>query len=141
MNPEDVFFLKKKGALSLPDNRLRNALLTSYVDYVYPYAPTIDLLPFLDIINHKEGGHGKVSLLLLRSILFAGVAFVDFHYLAAAGFKTRRQARKEFYKVCRLLHDFDYEKNRVTLIQWVFPTLSPTPAYELDISSIGQTGP
>lgn len=117
MDPENVAFLRKRGALSLPDNRLRNALLTSYVDYVYTYAPTIDLLPFLDIINDREGEHGKVSLLLLRAILFSGVAYVDFHYLAAAGFKTRRQARKEFYKVCRLLHDFDYEKNRVTLIQ------------------------
>lgn len=117
MDPEDVAFLWKKGALSLPDVRLRNALLTSYVEFVYPYAPTIDLLPFLDIVHHRDGDHGKVSLLLLRSILFAGVAYVDFHYLAAAGYKTRRQARKEFYKACRFLHDFDYEKNRVTLIQ------------------------
>ncbi|KAM5380582.1 hypothetical protein ACJA88_004911 [Fusarium oxysporum] len=71
--PEDVDYLKIKGALSVPTLPLQNALLQAYVEYVHPYMPLMDLNHFL--------------------------------------------ARKSFFQKTRLLYDFDYESDRLVLVQ------------------------
>ncbi|KAI1098996.1 fungal-specific transcription factor domain-containing protein [Jackrogersella minutella] len=115
--PEDVTYLHTKGALTLPSPSLQNALLTAYIEYVHPYMPLIELHDFLSMINARDGLYGQASLFLYQSIMFAATAFVDVKYLKEAGYANRKAARREFFSKARLLYDFDYESDRLILVQ------------------------
>ncbi|KAI0840077.1 fungal-specific transcription factor domain-containing protein [Hypoxylon sp. FL0890] len=115
--PEDVSYLHTKGALSLPNPSLQNALLTAYVEYVHPYMPLIELHDFLGMINSRDGLYGQISLFLYQSVMFAATAFVDVKYLKEAGYANRKAARRDFFYKTRLLYDFDYESDRLILVQ------------------------
>ncbi|OTB07825.1 hypothetical protein M426DRAFT_229743 [Hypoxylon sp. CI-4A] len=115
--PEDVTYLHTKGALTLPSPSLQNALLTAYVEYVHPYMPLIELHDFLSMINSRDGLYGQTSLFLYQSVMFAATAFVDVKYLKEAGYASRKTARREFFYKARLLYDFDYESDRLVLVQ------------------------
>ena len=117
IGPDEAQYLQSKGALSIPDRELRTALLQSYVDFVYPFMPTIDLNDFLGILEHEDGAFGKVSLLVFQAVMFAGCASVDMSYLKRAGFDRRQDARKAFYQKAKLLYDFDCEDDRIDLLQ------------------------
>ncbi|KAI0471951.1 fungal-specific transcription factor domain-containing protein [Xylariaceae sp. FL0804] len=115
--PEDVSYLRMKGALSLPSLPLQTALLRAYVEFVHPYMPLIDLHDFLGTIAASEGPHDQISLFLYQSVMFAATAYVDVRLLRDAGFPTRKLARKVFFYKARLLYDFDYESDRLLLVQ------------------------
>ena len=117
IGPDEAHYLSAKGALSIPDPELKTALLQAYVDFVYPFMPTIDLNEFLGIVQREDGVYGKVSLLVFQAIMFAGSTFVDMAHLRRAGFHRRQEARKFFYQKARLLYDFDYEDDRIYLLQ------------------------
>jgi len=116
LQKEDIDYLAAKGALSIPDVPLRNELLKAYVHYVHTYMPLLDLEEFLQTIVQNDGIH-RVSLLLFQAVMFAGMAFVDISHLKAAGYPTRKAARKIFFQRARLLYDFDYEVDRISLVQ------------------------
>ncbi|KFX87522.1 hypothetical protein V490_08193 [Pseudogymnoascus sp. VKM F-3557] len=117
MATEDIMHLWKKGATAIPEIDFRNELLRSYIEFVHPYMPLLDLHDFLRIVNKGTGENGRVSLLLFQAVMFAGVAFVDGSYLTAAGYPTRRSARRDFYLKTRALYDFDYESDGVIIVQ------------------------
>jgi hypothetical protein len=98
---EDVDFLQRKGALTVPDTRLRNELLRSYVQYVHPYMPLLDLKDFLQPIERNDG-NSPVSLLLFQAVMFAATAYVDMRFLHAQGFDNRKAARKFFFQRARV---------------------------------------
>ncbi|KAJ6013282.1 hypothetical protein N7540_007873 [Penicillium herquei] len=113
---EDIEYLAAKGALTIPDINLRNELLKAYIHYVHSYMPLLDLEEFLQTIVQNDGVH-RISLLLFQAVMFAGMAFVDMKHLQAAGYQTRKAARKIFFQRARLLYDFDYEVDRISLVQ------------------------
>ncbi|PHH72384.1 hypothetical protein CDD82_5996 [Ophiocordyceps australis] len=115
--PEDVGYLDAKGALTLPCLPLQSALLQAYIEYVHPYMPLMNIHEFLDVVGHPDGINGQISLLLYQAIMFAATAFVDIKLLRDAGFATRKAARKAFFQKTRLLYDFDYESDRLVLVQ------------------------
>ncbi|KAH9208634.1 fungal-specific transcription factor domain-containing protein [Leptodontidium sp. 2 PMI_412] len=117
MTSVDIDYLFAKGALSLPDAPVRNALLRAYCEFVHPYMPLLELHHVLEIMNDPTGESGKISLLLFQAIMFAGTAFVDMGHLVAAGYTNRKAARKAFFQKARVLYDFDYEIDRVALVQ------------------------
>jgi hypothetical protein len=98
---EDVEYLQRKGALTVPDARLRNELLRSYVQYVHPYMPLLDLKDFLHPIE-KNDGNSPVSLLLFQAVMFAATAYIDMRFLHAQGFDNRKAARKVFFQRARV---------------------------------------
>jgi hypothetical protein len=98
---EDIEYLERKGALTVPDTRLRNELLRSYVQYVHPYMPLLDLKDFLDPIQ-KDDGNSPVSLLLFQAVMFSATAFIDMRFLHAQGFDSRKVARKAFFQKARV---------------------------------------
>ncbi|KAH7008178.1 fungal-specific transcription factor domain-containing protein [Ilyonectria destructans] len=114
---EDVKYLHIKGALSLPTLPLQNALLQAYVEFVHPYMPLMDLNHFLGTISTRDGRNGQTSLFLYQAVMFAASAFVDMKYLREGGYTTRKAARKSFFQKTRLLYDFDYESDRLILVQ------------------------
>lgn len=98
---EDIDYLAAKGALTIPELELRNELLKSYIHYVHAYMPLLDLEEFLHIIARNDGIH-RMSLLLFQAVMFAGTAFIDLKHLQAAGFQTRKAARKVFFQRARV---------------------------------------
>ncbi|KAF2706731.1 hypothetical protein K504DRAFT_470780 [Pleomassaria siparia CBS 279.74] len=117
IGPDEVTYLEKKGALTIPKTTLRNEMLRAYVEFVHPYMPLLDLHDFLAVVDQPDGSLGKVSLILFQAVMFAGSAFVGMHHLRAAGYITRKEARKDFFQKTRVLYDFDYESDRVSLVQ------------------------
>ncbi|PYH99537.1 hypothetical protein BO71DRAFT_192911 [Aspergillus ellipticus CBS 707.79] len=116
LQKEDIDYLSMKGALTVPDVGLRNELLKSYLHYVHTYMPLLDLEDFLQTIVQNDGIR-RMSLLLFQAVMFAGTAFIDLKHLHAAGYPTRKAARKAFFQRARLLYDFDYEVDRISLVQ------------------------
>jgi hypothetical protein len=98
---EDIEYLQRKGALTVPDTRLRNELLRSYVQYVHPYMPLLDLKDFLRPIE-KNDGNSPVSLLLFQAVMFAATAYIDMRFLHAQGIDNRKAARKVFFQRARV---------------------------------------
>ncbi|KAB2569611.1 C6 transcription factor [Lasiodiplodia theobromae] len=117
IGPDEIAYLQKKGALTIPTLELKTELLRAYVEFVHPYMPLLDLHEFLRIIDCQDGSQGKMSLILFQAVMFAGSAFADFKYLRKAGYSNRKEARKDFFQKTRLLYDFDYEQDRVSLVQ------------------------
>lgn len=102
IDSEESEFLYSRGALSLPSMQLRNEILRSYTEYVDPFMPVMNLVEFLQTVEHEDGSYGQVSLQLFQAIMFAGSAFVDFSHLKKAGFSSRREARKSFFQRARV---------------------------------------
>lgn len=98
---DDIAYLSKKGALTIPSPPLRNALLQSFINFIHPYMPLLDLHEFLDTIENNDES-SAVSLLLFQAIMFASTASVDIQYLKAAGYTTRREARRDFFQKTRV---------------------------------------
>ncbi|KAH7032953.1 fungal-specific transcription factor domain-containing protein [Microdochium trichocladiopsis] len=115
--PEDVAYLQTKGALTLPAAPLQNALLQAYIEYVHPYMPLLEIRDFLSVINSSDGMSGQTSLLLYQAVMFAATAYVDVKWLHGAGYPSRKAARKSYFNKTRLLYDFDYESDRLILVQ------------------------
>ena len=113
---DEIVFLEKKGALTIPATPLRDALLKNYAEYVHPYMPLLNLQEFVGVIDRNDGSQ-TISLLLFQAVMFAAVATVDIQFLQSAGYATRRDARRDFYQKTRVLYDFDYEVDRISLIQ------------------------
>ncbi|KAI9713863.1 MAG: hypothetical protein M1820_000593 [Bogoriella megaspora] len=114
---DEISYLRKKGALSIPDTSLRNELLRSYIEYCHPFMPLLDLHDFLRAISSPDGSAGKVSLFTFSAVMFVATAYVPFRHLQNAGYQTRKEARKDFFQKARLLYDFDYEIDRISLVQ------------------------
>ncbi|EXJ96037.1 hypothetical protein A1O1_01163 [Capronia coronata CBS 617.96] len=116
IRPDDVEFLIRRGALLVPQPELRDQLLRCFVLFVYPYMPTIELADFLGAIDGHDGS-SKISLVVFQAVMFAGTAYVDLDLLQQAGYSNRRAARSDFYQKVKLLYDFDWDVDRVALIQ------------------------
>ncbi|KAI1330150.1 fungal-specific transcription factor domain-containing protein [Xylariaceae sp. FL0255] len=114
--PEDADYLRAKGAFVLPDSGFQSALLCSYIEYVHPYMPLLDIHDFLRILD-SQNGETRTSLFLYQAIMFAATAFVSADVLKKQGFPSRRAARQAFFSRARLLYDFDCESDRLLLVQ------------------------
>lgn len=101
LQPEDIDYLGTKGALTVPDLELRNELLRCYIKYVHTYMPLLELEEFLQTIARSDGVN-RLSLLLFQAVMFTGTAYIDMEYLHAAGYTTRKAARRAFFQRARV---------------------------------------
>lgn len=99
---DEIAYLERKGALSIPPIPLRNELLKAYIEFVHPFMPLVDLYDFVMIIDSGNGTLGRISLILFQAVMFAGSAFCDMDYLRAAGYTNRKEARKDFFQKTRV---------------------------------------
>ncbi|OCK78238.1 hypothetical protein K432DRAFT_357177 [Lepidopterella palustris CBS 459.81] len=113
---EDIDYLAKKDALTIPSDELRGLLLRHYVQYVHPFMPILDLEDFLIRIARDDPAK-PISFLLFQAVMFVSVAFVPIESLHEAGFTSRKAARKIFFQRVRLLYGLDCEDDRVSLLQ------------------------
>ncbi|KAM5380079.1 hypothetical protein ACJZ2D_003726 [Fusarium nematophilum] len=106
MLPEDMNYLRIKGAFALPPPPIRDALVRSYFHHVHPFAPILDVKRF--ILEYEKG---KTSLLLLWSMFLTSASFLEQEYFTDDFFPSRRTLKRAAY---------GRAKNKVTLIQSVF---------------------
>jgi hypothetical protein len=67
--PEDIEYLRIKGAFALPPRHIRDALVQCYFHHVHPFAPILD--PFQFIVDYESK---RASLLLLWSVFVASAS-------------------------------------------------------------------
>jgi hypothetical protein len=99
--PEDLEFLRFRGALSLPESGLRDELLRCYIQWVHSFMPVLNLQEFLRCVAENDP-EGNVSILLFQAVMFVGTAFVDLKHLQDAGYPTRKSARNAFFTRVRV---------------------------------------
>lgn len=99
--PEDLEFLRFRGALSVPEIGLRNELLRCYIQWVHGFLPVLSLQEFLLCIAENDP-NGNISVLLFQAVMFVATAFVDLKHLQAAGYASRKSARSAFYTRLRV---------------------------------------
>ncbi|KAJ5213032.1 hypothetical protein N7449_000201 [Penicillium cf. viridicatum] len=114
--PEDLEFLRFRGALSLPESGLRDELLRCYIQWVHSFMPVLNLQEFLRCVAENDP-EGNVSILLFQAVMFVGTAFVDLKHLQDAGYSTRKSARDAFFTRLRLLYSLDCEEDRIEILQ------------------------
>ncbi|OGM45243.1 hypothetical protein ABOM_005861 [Aspergillus bombycis] len=116
LQDNDLRLLQANGALNIPHDALRDNLIKGYMLYIHPYMPVLDTECFLQAIFHQDNTN-LVSLLLFQAVMFAGAAFADWQHLRAAGFSTRREARKSFYERAKMLYFMGSENDQLSLVQ------------------------
>lgn len=116
---EDCNVLHKEGAFDIPDARVRDELLRSYIQFVHPALPILNLGGFLMVIDKSYTGGTGISFLLFQAVMFAATAFETVESLALEGFKNRREARKTRFDRLRMLYSFGCEDDRVAILQTV----------------------
>lgn len=99
--PEDLEFLRFRGALSIPETTLRNELLRAYILWVHSFMPVLNLQEFLRCVAENDPS-GNISVLLFQAVMFVGTAFIELKHLQAAGYATRKSARNAFFTRLRV---------------------------------------
>jgi hypothetical protein len=100
MDADDVYYLTQKGAFSLPSTGFRQHLLQSYLDFVHPLRPVLEID---DILRMQRCTDGRpISYLLFQAVMLGGCLFVHHKHLAAAGYATRNAAQQAFYDKSRV---------------------------------------
>lgn len=115
MLPEDLEYLRAKGVFSLPETAHLNALMSVFLDHVYPLYPIVNRQEF---IQQYKNDH--LSLILIHAIGFIAVTFASQSLLSLLGFHSRQEARSFFYKKAKALFDMGYETNKITILQSTF---------------------
>ncbi|GFP59081.1 cutinase transcription factor 1 beta [Trichoderma asperellum] len=121
LDEEDIQYLRRKGALTLPPKRVMDEFVSNYFQLFHPFFPIIDKSSFLEGYYRNDRSaalhsHGT-SLLLLQAIIFTASATVPASTLRDAGFTTRKDARNQLHRRARYLYEFDFESDDITNIQ------------------------
>lgn len=93
---DDIEYLHKVDALSIPQKFLQLELLRCYVEYVHCHYPILDIQEFADALSEKKDT--KLSLLLFQGVMFSGASFAKMSILQEAGFATREEAQILLFK-------------------------------------------
>lgn len=127
IGPDEIAYLDKKGALTIPATELKTELLRAYIEFVHPYMPLLDLHEFLRIIDCNDGSRGKMSLILFQAVMFAGSAFADFKFLRKAGYANRKEARKDFFQKTRVSRERSWMSFQTNAAPFVHRMISVKP--------------
>lgn len=103
ISAEDVDYLRRKGALLVPEQELRDELLKNYIQFVHPGLPLLDLGAFQASLQDPSR-HGPISLLLFQAVMFAGAAWADIKMVRRLGYWTRVAIRRAFYTKAKVSH-------------------------------------
>lgn len=103
LTTEDMQYLRHKGIFELPNIQSRTEILRSYVQFVHPLLPLLDLETFLGPLV-EASQPAKVSLLLFYAVMCSGAAHVHMDALYALGYNSRKSARRAFFDRARVSH-------------------------------------
>ncbi|KAF5640800.1 cutinase transcription factor 1 beta [Fusarium sp. NRRL 52700] len=120
-------FLEQKGALNIPPRNICNKLLKLYFTCVYPYAPILDRVQFME--DYYAGRH---SVFIMQSILANVAAHTSEDILRQIGFKDRETAQKTFYSRATLIYDLGNETGQLSRLQGSIMLSSLLFSYAVD---------
>lgn len=101
LEPEVLYLLQRREALTVPHGAFRASLLRAYVCFVHPYLPLLDLEEFLASVDNEDGSR-TVSLPLFQAVMFAASTFVDIEVLEKEGYKSHEEIRRKFFNKVRV---------------------------------------
>lgn len=103
LTAQDIHYLHVKGALDIPPLSLRRGLIRSYVRYVHPFMPVLDLPNLVQCTCETFGaGPAPISILVFQAVMFAGLPFLELDKVKELGFSTKREARRVFQNRTRV---------------------------------------
>ncbi|GKU16401.1 unnamed protein product [Fusarium langsethiae] len=108
----DNEYLTKKGVFKLPPPQYMDAFIKAYFDHVYPFAPILDRVEFME--NYRSG---NCSLFLLHAISTAGSSYVPIEVIQACGYTDRSAAHMAFFLKAKLFHDFHCQGGSLPMLQ------------------------
>ncbi|OGM41050.1 hypothetical protein ABOM_010235 [Aspergillus bombycis] len=110
--PEDLEYLRIKGVFDFPSKPHLDALMTVFLEQVYPLYPIVNQLEIV-----QQHANGELPLILLHSICFIAATFCPLSLIYQAGFPSRRDARFSYYRKVKVLFDSGYEINKIVILQ------------------------
>jgi hypothetical protein len=114
MLPEDITLLEGKGAFESPAPDILDALISIFLERVFPIYPIVNLQEF-----NQQYKANRVPWILLHSLCFIAATFCPVSILHRAGFTSRKQARFSYYTKAKVLFDNGYELNQLAVLQSV----------------------
>ncbi|CAN8103247.1 unnamed protein product [Discula destructiva] len=115
MMPEDVAYVRSKGAFSVPSASVCEALLEAYFHHVHPILPVVDAAAVLTTFNN--GGASSINLMLLWSMFSVAASYVRKEVVCQAGFASRKEMKKSMFMRAKCFYDNGCEKDRLIIIQ------------------------
>lgn len=113
---EDLEYLVRKGALTVPDHDLRIEILRAYLFSVHPFMPILDYRVFVHAVLSNRPDH-RIGLLLFQAVMFAGLHSLSPATIHRLGFESAKEARVVFFNRVRLLYEFDVEPDMAANLQ------------------------
>ena len=96
-------------------------LLRSFVSYVYPLLPIVDLESFLGAVNGIS--RDTISIVIFQAVMFAGSTFADLTRLQHEGLQGHTDARKVSFHRVKLLYEMVVEIDPTAMVQ-VLPLIN-----------------
>ncbi|OQU93577.1 Fungal specific transcription factor domain-containing protein [Cladophialophora immunda] len=112
MQPEDIAYLKAKGAFTFPDADKLDALVTTYLGRVYPLYPIVNRQEFI-----RQYEADEVPAMLLHAVCSIAATFCDLALIHRAGFSSRLDARLASYRKAKALFEVGYETDKIVQLQ------------------------
>jgi Fungal specific transcription factor domain len=117
VSPDEMGFHRARGDYDLPPPKVQDELIRTYFRVVQPTYPVLDRVQFAKSYRNQ---FSPPSLLLLQAMFMVAATHCPMEILLEAGFKTRHEAKRTFYRRAKGLFDADYEPNRLINIQAAF---------------------
>ena len=120
MPVDDLEFLEAQGCFSLPPRPLLDPFIRTYFLYVHPNVPLLDEADFWDMYTRPDISSveiNRISLFLLRAMLFASCTFVPLDIIYECGFSSTRDACAGLHRRTKLLFDFECERDSIAIAQ------------------------
>lgn len=114
-DPATISYLEMRGSFSLPPQHIINELIHVFFASFHPAYPIFDRRAFSAL--YREG---RVSFLVLQTILFLAFTSCSDDLVERAGYQDRLAARRTCYLRAKALYDMDYEKDKVQLAAVLF---------------------
>ncbi|KAJ0418284.1 fungal-specific transcription factor domain-containing protein [Aspergillus carlsbadensis] len=117
ISKDDDEYLNACGAFSVPQGQLQAALVSTYIEFVHGTMPLLNL-PDLLLSIETNGVEGTpCSLMLYQAIMFVGAGFLDDDHVESAGFASKEEMQKAYYRKTKALFDLDYEPDQMCRVQ------------------------
>ncbi|KAJ5217184.1 FarB, partial [Penicillium chermesinum] len=113
---ETLAILSSEGVFEFPPIDLVREYFKSYVRWMYPMCPVVDLNFCLEALTNPKSGK-QISVLLFYAIMLAGAAFVDEAHYRALEFESRIAARRTFFARAQTLFHAKAEDDRYAIIE------------------------
>lgn len=114
MLSEDITALEAKGAFESPAPDILDALISTFLERVFPIYPIVNRQEF-----NQQYKANRIPWILLHALCFIAATFCPVSILHRAGFTARREARFSYYTKAKALFDNGYELNKLVVLQSV----------------------